>query len=193
MKELELPAIDSLLILFIEFYKKGLTKKVIERAQFLYDTLNPARNSTLLSEVINSSIYALFPIAYPNFDPTRKPPTKKEVRNILLKLQRYRQGLVMIPSDVIIDFQVMKKELIELYESFLKNPENELIRKKIIAYDSAFLGLSGALHTPKMIEYALNRLPLLCQYGLWKDGHAFSNQNIISEAREILEKIKEQL
>ena len=96
-----------------------------------------------------------------------------------------------------VDFEEMRKELIRLYEEFLENPEDEVISKKIIAYELIYGGLSSyndilkSRPVPIDVERALNGLSTIYQYGLWDDSHkAFSNDRIISAAKSVLEDLK---
>jgi len=96
-----------------------------------------------------------------------------------------------------IDFQKMKKELIKLYEEFLENPEDETTNKKIIAYELQYGGLQKyndylkSRPVPKYIETALSGLSTIYQYGLWEDSNEyFSNEKIVSKAKEILIDLK---
>ena len=96
-----------------------------------------------------------------------------------------------------VDFKKMKKELIELYENFLKTPEDKSIQKKAIKYDRDFGGLQvyndylKSQPVPKEIETALGGLSTIYQYGLWEDNHeAFSDEKIVKEAKKILEELK---
>ncbi|MDO8467850.1 MAG: hypothetical protein Q7S56_02800 [Nanoarchaeota archaeon] len=101
-----------------------------------------------------------------------------------------------------INFKNMRKELIQLYEEFLKNPSDESIRRKVIKYELDFGGLSlyndylKSQPVPKDIENALSGLSTIYQYGWWKDTNkadaheVFSNENLITLAKRILEDLK---
>jgi hypothetical protein len=95
-----------------------------------------------------------------------------------------------------INFQEIRKELLELYKEFLENPEDKALNKEITLYELKYGGLSSyndylkSQPIPKDIEEALNGLSTMYQYGLFEDDHkAFSNDKIISNAKEILEKL----
>lgn len=95
-----------------------------------------------------------------------------------------------------VDFQKMRRELIELYEEFLANPGNETTEKKAIKLDRNFGGLSyyneilSSQPVPKDVEGALNGLSTIYQYGSWEESHeAFSNDKILLEAKKILEEL----
>lgn len=98
-----------------------------------------------------------------------------------------------------INFRKMRKELIELYKEFLKNPRDETLNKKIIAYELQFGGLQvyndylKSQPVPKDIEMALSGLSTVYQYGLWEDfNEDFSNEKIISKAKKILAELLRQ-
>ena len=91
MKELELGAIDQLIRLFRDFSDRGLVKDIIKRAKSLYNELSPGH--TLLSNVVNSSVEELFPIGYPDVDPDREIPTRKEAKEIIEDLKKRKQEL----------------------------------------------------------------------------------------------------
>lgn len=96
-----------------------------------------------------------------------------------------------------VDFQKMRRELIELYEEFLANPGDKTTEKKAIKWDRNFGGLSyynevlASQPVPKDIERALDGLSAIYQYGLWEDSHeAYSNDKILLEAKKILEELR---
>ena len=101
-----------------------------------------------------------------------------------------------------INFKRMRKELVEIYKRFLKNPVDESTRDDAIKYSREFAGLSvykdylKSQPVPKDIEKALGGLTTIYQYGWWKDTNKsdaheiFSNENIITLAKEILEELK---
>jgi len=95
-----------------------------------------------------------------------------------------------------IDFKKMKEELIELYENFLKTPEDKFIQEKAIKYDKCFGGLQAyndylkSQPVPQEIEMALRGLSAIYQYGLWEDTHDLSNGKIICKSKKILKELK---
>jgi len=95
-----------------------------------------------------------------------------------------------------VDFNNMRKELIWLYEEFLRNPADKSIQKRAIDYDRNFGGLSSynsylkSQPVPPDIEIALNGLSAIYQFGTWGKEHDLSNDKIIYKARKILEDLK---
>jgi hypothetical protein len=92
----------------------------------------------------------------------------------------------------------MRKELIDLYEAFLKNPKSKLVRNVAIKYSNLYGGLSAyndilaQQPIPKDIENALGGLSTIYQYGIWGEYHeAFSDEKIIKDAKKILEELRE--
>jgi len=91
----------------------------------------------------------------------------------------------------------MRKELIDLYEAFLINPKNKLVRNVAIKYNNLYGGLSAYNEIlakqpiPKDIENALGGLSTIYQYGMWGENHeAFSDEKILKDAKKILEELK---
>lgn len=98
-----------------------------------------------------------------------------------------------------INFKMMRKNLIKIYEEFLKNPGDYTTYRKVVGYELKYGGLSSyndilsSQPVPKDIEIALNGLSTIYQYNLWKNTHeAFSNDKIISESKTILENLKKE-
>lgn len=96
-----------------------------------------------------------------------------------------------------INFPKMKKNLITLYEAFLKNPNNEKIREIIKEYDKAYGSLphyndnSVKKIVPDKILSAINGLSALYQYGMWEENHeVFSDTKILKTAQKILKELK---
>lgn len=92
-----------------------------------------------------------------------------------------------------INFEKLKKDLIKLYEDFLKNPESKLLKEKAIKLEKILGGLSNyndyfkSQPVPKDIEKGLNGLSAIYQYGMWDDSHeAFSKSKIIGIVRKTL-------
>ncbi len=96
----------------------------------------------------------------------------------------------------VIDFKQIRKDLIELYEEFIENPEDKKLLKEIGEYDFTFGGLSGYNDylknpiVPEDVKLALNGLSGIRQYGMWKEGHGLSNTNLMKRAREDLDRLK---
>jgi|SRR3989344_5604152 len=98
-----------------------------------------------------------------------------------------------------LDWEKIKKELLKVYEEFLKNPKDKSVYKKAIFYDKNYGGLTSYNDilvkkvVPKDIEKAINGLSTIYQYGMWEKEHeAFSNEKILKKAKKILEDLKEQ-
>ncbi len=91
MKELEKPAIEQLMYIYRSFLDKGLIEELVSKAKDLYDELSVG--NTLLSNIVNTAVESLFPIAYPNADPNRTVPTREEVKEIIEKLKKRKQEL----------------------------------------------------------------------------------------------------
>ncbi len=92
----------------------------------------------------------------------------------------------------VIDFKQIRKDLIELYEEFIENPEDKKLLKEIGEYDFTFGGLSGYNDylknpiVPEDVVSGLNWLGMIVQYGAWKDDHDLSKGNLLRKAKEIL-------
>jgi len=91
MKELEKPAIEQLIYVYMKFLDEGLSQKVINKAKEIYDELTPG--NTLLSPIVNHAVGKLFSIGYPNVDPNRPIPTKDEAKDIIEDLKKRKQEL----------------------------------------------------------------------------------------------------
>lgn len=96
-----------------------------------------------------------------------------------------------------LNWKKIKKELLEVYEGFLKNPKDKSVHKKAIFYDKNYGGLTSYNDilvkkvVPEDIEKAINGLSTIYQYGMWEEGHeAFSNDKIMNSAKKILENLK---
>jgi hypothetical protein len=85
MKELELLAIERLIIVYSELNRTGITSELTKKTELVYLELTPG--STLLSDPINSAVGKLFSVAYPNIDQGRKVPSKEEIKEIILSLR----------------------------------------------------------------------------------------------------------
>ncbi len=89
----------------------------------------------------------------------------------------------------------MIKELIKLYEDFLDNPKDDQVISRLIAYDRIYGGLATD-HYQKYISpvlfNAIGALSSIFQYGIWndEDHEAFSNEKLISVAKETLKELK---
>ncbi len=96
-----------------------------------------------------------------------------------------------------IDFNKIRKDLIEIYKNFLENPDNEEIIKKAFNYEKEYGGLSTyneylkSQPVPEEIEKALNWLSALYQFGIHEKNHYLSEDKILKEAKKILEELKE--
>jgi len=91
----------------------------------------------------------------------------------------------------------MREELIQLYENFLKNPEDNFVIKKIISYERKYGGLPiyndylKSQPIPQDIEIALNWLSSMNQFNKYKDNHPLANDKILERAKKILKELKE--
>jgi len=94
------------------------------------------------------------------------------------------------------DFEKIRKELIGLYERFLKNPKSEKTINDIIEYEGKFGGLviyNDILKrkpVPNVIKSGLAGLSLLYQYDEHPPTHKLSNKKIITKAKNILKELK---
>jgi len=96
-------------------------------------------------------------------------------------------------------FQKMRKELILLYERFIKDPKNQILLNEIHKYDLEFGGL-GSYNDycklpimPDSIKKALGLLEDLYYEPLpYGTPGALSNEEIIAIAKEILQDLKKQ-
>jgi hypothetical protein len=91
MKEMELLAIERLIVVYSNLCKKGITKEVTEKAKKSYNEWTPGY--TLLNEVINHAVGNLFSVAYPHSGSGIKKPTKEEAKEILAKLKKLKEEL----------------------------------------------------------------------------------------------------
>jgi hypothetical protein len=91
-----------------------------------------------------------------------------------------------------INFTKMRKELIKIYETFLKNPADERVRDLVIVYDRKYGGLSTYNEilkerpVPEEISRALENLSGIYQYGLG----TLDDEELISTSKEILKNLK---
>ncbi len=98
-----------------------------------------------------------------------------------------------------INFNELRKTLIDIYKRFLENPESEKTINEIIELDKKLGGLSyynevfKDRFVPEDIARALSGLSTLYQYGLHPDDHRFSKDNIIKEAEEILRLLENEI
>ena len=92
-----------------------------------------------------------------------------------------------------VNFQRMRRELIEIYKKFLENPKDEILNKKIIAYELKYGGLSvyndylKSQPVPKDIETALGGLSTIYQYGLWEmNTKLFQMKRLLKKPKKFL-------
>ena len=90
------------------------------------------------------------------------------------------------------DNQKLREELINLYEEFIKNPENPEIMKKLEKAEGKYSGLivykdivEDLPYTEEVIR-AISELPFSIQYGLG----TFSKGDLILKAKEVLKELK---
>ncbi len=93
-----------------------------------------------------------------------------------------------------INFEKMRKELIEIYSLFIRNPTDQDIQDRAFDYDRIY----GALPTvneifksqpiPQDIAFALNHLSTIIQYDL---GTQYTNESIINFANRALVGLKQ--
>jgi hypothetical protein len=91
MLELELDAIEKLLMLYSELYKKPISSQISHIARDIYNNLIPA--NTMLSDDVNFAVNRLFSVAYPDVDPDRTVPSKEEILQILQNLRKLKLSL----------------------------------------------------------------------------------------------------
>ena len=98
-----------------------------------------------------------------------------------------------------IDFQKMRKELISLYEKFLKNPESDDVKEDLMSYEYEFGGLTAyndylkSQPVPKDIVKGLGGLSIIFEYGWFEDrDKIYTKEKIFSEAKRLLEELKKQ-
>ena len=85
-----------------------------------------------------------------------------------------------------VDEKVLREELIEIYEGFLKNPHNEVINREASKMDDKFSGLVNQGFVSENIEIAISNLTILIQYGC-----GVYEDNYIKElAQKILKSLK---
>jgi hypothetical protein len=96
-----------------------------------------------------------------------------------------------------INLPKMKKNLIVLYEAFLKNPDDKKVQYIVKEYDKEYGGLPSYEELsikkiiPDEIINAINGLSTLYQYGRWDESHeAFSKRKILETAQKILKELK---
>src|SRR3989344_3248213 len=96
-----------------------------------------------------------------------------------------------------INLSKIRKNLIVLYEAFLKNPTNKKVQYIIREYDKEYGGLPSYENlsvkkiVPNELISAISGLSTIYQYGLWDESHkTFSKTQILETARKILEKLK---
>lgn len=100
---------------------------------------------------------------------------------------------------VAIDFKKMRKELISLYERFLKNPESESIKEEFMVYGEEFGGITvlndylKSMPVPKDIFSGLCGLSMISDQLLFEDKNQFFTKEIIfDKSKKILEELKKQ-
>jgi hypothetical protein len=90
----------------------------------------------------------------------------------------------------------MREELIQLYEDFLKHPEDKFVIQRIISYEKKYGGLSTyndylkSKPIPQDIETALNWLSSMSQFNKYEDNHPLANDKILERAKKILIELK---
>ncbi len=98
-----------------------------------------------------------------------------------------------------IDFQKMRKELIALYEKFVKDSERNDVKEEFMVYENEFGGLSAynnylkSKPIPEDIERALGELSTIYLYGLHEEHKEMpSNEEIIVRAKKVLDDLKKE-
>jgi hypothetical protein len=92
-----------------------------------------------------------------------------------------------------IDFGKMKSELINIYEAFLKNPNDALAKAKAMDFETEYAGATtlgdyfAGLHFPKTISKAIYNLQRIWQYGMEK---SMDNKNPLAECKKVIEELK---
>ncbi len=89
----------------------------------------------------------------------------------------------------------IREELLELYEEFLDNPQDERIKGKLISYDRDYGGAShyNSILKKKAISddvvKGLNALSLAYQYGMGFQ----KNEDILEVVKKVLKELEENL
>ncbi len=91
MKELDIKSSNELIDIYEKYFYDGLTGDVQRQAKKAYDEDHPA--GTILNEKINLAVGKLFPLAYPDSGSGMKLPSKKETRQLITELEKFRIGL----------------------------------------------------------------------------------------------------
>jgi hypothetical protein len=92
-----------------------------------------------------------------------------------------------------IDFQKIKRELIAIYQKFLNDGEKEEAIDEAIKYDRIYGGLVSEHYInyiPDYIVKAIERLSDIYQYGMRPRDKGYSNDELVSLAKKILENLK---
>ena len=91
-----------------------------------------------------------------------------------------------------ININKMRKELLEIYEEFLKNPRSTSLQNKAIAYDKEYAGLPSYNDVlseraiPEDISEAIGFLFKIFQYG----SGTFNDVETLKSAEKIVEKLR---
>jgi flagellin-specific chaperone FliS len=84
----------------------------------------------------------------------------------------------------------LRKNLVSIYESFIKNPEDTNVHKEAIRYDRAYGSLEGYDSISKEIKGAISMLSFLNQFGSHNDDSELSKEKILGKAKKILEELR---
>jgi HEPN domain-containing protein len=91
MKELENMAIGDLIKVYNKYISEGHSKELSKIVREVYNEFNVG--GTMLSDVINKAVDALFPLAYPDSGSGLKAPTKDEAKEMIEKLKKVEKEL----------------------------------------------------------------------------------------------------
>lgn len=83
-----------------------------------------------------------------------------------------------------LDYQNVRNELIEIYEKFIKNPEDRAIKERVKAIYSYYANADSVL--TEQLKIATNFLSNLLQCG----DAGFSKKEVIDSAKDILKELK---
>lgn len=83
-----------------------------------------------------------------------------------------------------INYQKMKKKLLEIYEGFIKKPDDEKVKKRAFEMYTNYMGIDNVV--PDYISNGVSYLSNIFQMG--KEG--FEKETVLEGAKEILEDLK---
>ena len=89
----------------------------------------------------------------------------------------------------------MREELIKIYQRFLNETDKNTIIDEAIAYDKKYGGLVSdhyIQHIPKDIAQAIGGLSVIYQHGMRSKDPGYSDKEIISRTKKILEDLKKE-